>query len=54
MPTNKPGYMTKYRAALGPNGLLGFQAAFVAAITRQNRPPSIAALSCPRGTANRG
>ena len=30
-------------------GLLPFQAAFVAAITRQNRPPSIAALSCPRG-----
>ena len=30
-------------------GLLPFQTAFVAAITRQNRPPSIAALSCPRG-----
>ena len=30
-------------------GLLGFQAAFVAAICRQDRPPSIAALSVPRG-----
>ena len=31
-------------------GLLPFQAAFVAAITRQNRPPSIAASECtPEG-----
>ena len=36
-------------AASSGDGLLPFQAAFVAAITRQNRPPSIAALSCPRG-----
>ena len=50
MPTNKPGYMTKYRAVLGPDGLLGFQSKFCAAITRQNRPPSIAILSCPRAS----
>ena len=39
----------KNAALLADGGLLPFQAAFVAAITRQNRPPSIAALSCPRG-----
>ena len=36
-------------AASRGDGLLPFQAAFVAAITRQNRPPSITGLSCPRG-----
>ena len=50
MPTNKPGYMAKYRAVLGPDGLLGFQSKFCAAITRVNRPPSIAILSCPRAS----
>ena len=50
MPTNKPGYMTKYRAVLGPDGLLGFQSKFCAAITRVNSPPSIAILSCPRAS----
>ena len=39
----------KNAALLADGGLLPFQSAFVAAITRQNRPPSIAALSCPRG-----
>ena len=39
MPTNPPGYMTKYRAVLGPDGLLSFQSKFCAAITRVNRPP---------------
>ena len=50
MPTNPPGYMTKYRAVLGPDGLLSFQSKFCAAITRVNRPPSIAILSCPRAS----
>ena len=50
MPTNKPGYMTQYRAVLGPDGLLSFQSKFCAAITRVNRPPSIAILSCPRAS----
>ena len=36
-------------AKLDKGGLLPFQAAFVAAVCRQNRPPSIAALSTPRG-----
>ena len=30
-------------------GLLPFQSAFVAAVSRKERPPEIAALSCPRG-----
>ena len=35
-------------AASSGDGLLPFQSAFVSAITRVNRPPSIAALSVPR------
>ena len=48
---SRAGYMRDYRAKaalLADGGLLPFQTAFVAAITRQNRPPSIAALSVPR------
>ena len=36
-------------AASSGDGLLPFQSAFVAAITRQNQPPEIAAASWPRG-----
>ena len=39
----------KNAALLADGGLLPFQSAFVAAITRQNRPPSIVAASWPRG-----
>ena len=36
-------------AAAVADGLLPFQAAFVAAVCRKEQPPEIAALSCPRG-----
>ena len=39
----------KPSAAAVADGLLPFQSAFVTAICRENHPPSIAALSCPRG-----
>ena len=46
-------YMRDWRAKravkLGEGGLLPFQAAFAAAVCRENRPPEIAALSVPRG-----
>ena len=35
--------------AISADGLLPFQAAFVAAVCRKEEPPEIAALSCPRG-----
>ena len=53
MPTMSATYMRDYRAKIAQGkaegGLLPFQSAFVAAICRENHPPSIAALSCPRG-----
>ena len=53
MPTMSATYMRDYRAKIAQGkaegGLLPFQSAFVSAICRENHPPSIAALSCPRG-----
>ena len=53
MVTMSAGYMRKYRARKAaeqaPGSLLPFQAAFVAAVCRKRDPPTIAALSCPRG-----
>ena len=53
MPTMSAGYMRGYRARRAlerdADGLLPFQAAFVSAVCRQNRPPEIAALSVSRG-----
>ena len=50
---HRPGYMAEYRARKAVEreggGLLPFQSAFVGQVTRQDRPPEIAALSCPRG-----
>ena len=50
---HRPGYMAEYRARKaferGGDNLLPFQRQFVAAVTRQDRPSQIAALSCPRG-----
>ena len=47
------GYMRDYRAKRAvlraAGGLLPFQSAFVSAVCRKERPPEIAALSCPRG-----
>ena len=52
MPTMSATYMRDYRAKIAQGkaegGLLPFQSAFVQAICRENHPPSIAALSCPR------
>ena len=52
MPSMSATYMRDYRAQVAARavdgGLLPFQAGFVAAVTRQDRPPEIAALSCPR------
>ena len=39
----------KTSAAEVENGLLSFQSEFVAALSRKDDPPGIAALSCPRG-----
>ena len=41
-------YRAKRAASLSPGGLLPFQAAFVTAVCRVNKPPEVAALSCPR------
>ena len=53
MPSMSAVYMRDYRAKIATSkiadGLLPFQSAFVAAVTRQVRPPEIAALSVPRG-----
>ena len=50
---HRTAYMMGYRARQAVErdgaGLLAFQAAFVAAVCRQERPPDIAALSVPRG-----
>ena len=50
---HRTAYMRGYRARRAVErdgaGLLPFQAAFVAAVCRQERPPDIAALSVPRG-----
>ena len=50
---HRPGYMAEYRAKKAverdEGGLLPFQSAFVRAVCREDRPPSIAALSTPRG-----
>ena len=50
---HRTAYMRGYRARQAVErdgaGLLPFQAAFVAAVCRQERPPDIAALSVPRG-----
>ena len=52
MGTSRAVYMQHYRAQVAARavdgGLLPFQAGFVAAVTRQDRPPEISALSCPR------
>ena len=42
-------YRAKIAMGKADGGLLSFQTAFVQAICRENHPPSIAALSCPRG-----
>ena len=46
-------YLRDYRARRAvreaDGGLLPFQASFVAAVSRKERPPEIAALSVPRG-----
>ena len=51
---SRAAYMREYRARRAverdKNGLLPFQSAFVAAVCRENRPPSIAAASWPRGS----
>ena len=53
MSESRAAYFREYRARKAvvrdAGGLLPFQSAFVAAICREHRPPSIAALSCPRG-----
>ena len=50
---HRTAYMRGYRARQAVErdaaGLLPFQAAFLAAVCRQERPPDIAALSVPRG-----
>ena len=54
MPTMSAAYMREYRARKAverdKSGLLPFQSAFVAAVCRENSPPSIAAASWPRGS----
>ena len=50
---SRAAYMRDYRARKAverdADGLLPFQAAFVSAVSRKERPPEIAALSVPRG-----
>ena len=53
MSDSRAAYFREYRARKAverdAGGLLPFQSAFVASVCREDRPPSIAALSCPRG-----
>lgn len=50
MGQSRAGYFREYRAQRAADGgLLPFQAAFVAAVCREKRPPELAALSVPRG-----
>ena len=53
MPSMSATYMRDYRAQVAARavdgGLLPFQRQFVGQVTRQDRPPEIAALSVPRG-----
>ena len=51
---HRPGYMADYRARKAVerdgSGLLPFQSSFVRAVCRQDNPPDVSALSCPRGS----
>ena len=53
MGQSRADYFREYRAQLAARAadgwLLPFQAAFVAAVCREKRPPELAALSVPRG-----
>ena len=52
MPSMSATYMRDYRAQVAARavdgGLLPFQSSFVSAVCRQERPPELAALSCPQ------